>query len=163
MRNQLTNIGSDEENEEAEKPSPEPYLAPYFSTPAYETERDPTRLPLFIPPERSWLTALLDAIGSPSTTPRTKTLWHTQWGNDAEATNPPGHAAYLAYVSRFTAERMPWLIPLFDAAGAIVSVWPGAYLFMVDNYPGAFFTIGELQPYTYLLPWATADEQKRAH
>ncbi len=141
------------------------YAPPCFTTAAFEAERDPARLPLFMPPERRWLAALLDAIGSPvfPDSGRTAALWRTDWGQDGQEGNAPEHDHYLAYVKAFTAQRMPWLLSLLDGARALVAVRPGTYTFLVDNYPGDFMDIPELVPYTYLLPWTTDEERKARH
>jgi hypothetical protein len=143
-------------------PAQNVYVPPCFTTAAFEAERDPTRQPLFLPPEHCWLAALLDAIGSPvyPDSDRKAALWGTEWGQDGKDDNQPEHAAYLAYAKAFTAQRMPWLIPLFDSARAIVMVSPGSYFFGVDNYVGMSFDIPELRPYTHLVPWATDDDKE---
>jgi hypothetical protein len=162
---ELSGILQAAETEEEGLPAIAAYVPPCFTSEAFEAARAPDRLPLFIPAERAWLAALLDAIGSPAfpDAERKWALWGTQWGQDGKKDNPPEHDAYVAYAKAFTAQRMPWLIPLLDGARAIVMVSPGSYFFGVDNYIGSSFDIPELQPYTHMIPWATDEDRKVRH
>ncbi|MBA3773994.1 MAG: hypothetical protein H0X13_16335 [Ramlibacter sp.] len=164
----LTHADLNNPADDAEGDTPsigEHYAQPHFTNAAFEAERDPTRRPMFIPEQWSWLAPLLDAIGSPvfPDSERKTALWGTEWGQDGKEGNAPEHAAYVAYVKAFTSQRMPWLIPLLDGARAIVMVSPGSYFFGVDNYIGHSFDIPELQPYTHLVPWATEDERRKGY
>ena len=137
-----------------------------FTGSAYESLGAPERLPEFIPPDRPWLSALLDAIGSPNPDcQRSEALWSPPWGQDDKPEEvAPEHAVYLSYMRDVVIRgQMPWLLSLLDAARAIVFVSPGACGFVVHTYAGVIFDINELVPHSHLLPWATADEMQAPH
>lgn len=161
----LIGLESLAEADDEAAPSGGSCVLPCFTNPAFEAERDPTKIPMYMPVEGRWLAALLDAIGSPvfPHSSRTASAWHTSWGQDSKEDNPPEHAAYLAYAKAVVRDRMPWLLSLLDGARALVVVEPGTFAFLVDNYQGITFDIPELTPYTYLLPWATDDDRKARH
>jgi hypothetical protein len=164
----LLNAAIQESVDEAEEDHASPgvpFVLPCFTTKEYEAERDLSRQPMFMLPERRWLAALLDAIGSPVFTDaeRKVALWHTLWGQGDKCGNSPEHIAYVAHIKSVLSKRMPWLTYLLDGARAIVGVSPGTFTFVVENYQGVTFDVPELIPYTHLVPWATAEDRKRVN
>jgi len=166
MRNSVVLIPLPEAKESS-KPTDWPAPLHCFTSAAFEAARKPGAIPEFIPRERMWLAALLDAIGAPVLPDSPEiALWGSPWGQDPweHDGNIPAsaeHVAYVACMKAMAAQSMPWLDHMLNAARALVSVAPGSFSFLVGCHGKLFFNIEELVPYTYLLPWVTADEQER--
>lgn len=118
-----------------------------------------------VPQERPWLAPLLEAINDPgiAASPRKVGAVITHWGGMPEQQDLPEHALYLGHMLSVLDARLPWLIPLLDAACALVAIGPGVFTFMVRTRMGQHFDIPELIPFTYLLPWADEAERERMH
>jgi hypothetical protein len=104
-----------------------------------------------------WVGPLFEAIGT-GATPGVK--FATNWGGTSVCPPTPDaakHDEYVRYI-RNTLEACPWLLPMFEAAGATVLVSPGFFCFMVACRPNAAFDIPELRTITYLIPWVEPGE-----
>lgn len=116
-----------------------------------------------LPSERAWLVPLLEAVHDPriaTSAARASTIV-TNWGGMPEQEEQPEHRLYLGYILSVLDARMPWLLPLLDAAGALVAVSPGVFTFMVRTRMGQHIDIPELIPFTHLLPWVSDGERER--
>jgi hypothetical protein len=106
-----------------------------------------------------WVGPLLESIAFGA---KPGVIFATCWGGTSTGIeplrNPERHAAYVAHMERTTLDVCPWLLPLLDAAGATVIAGPGVFVFMVPHRYGTAHDIPQLQPFTYLLPWAEPDE-----
>jgi hypothetical protein len=118
-----------------------------------------------VPQDRAWLAPLLEAINDPSiaASPRKVGSVITHWGGMPGQQDQLEHALYLNCILPAIHTRLPWLLPLLDAACALVAVGPGVFTFMVRTRMGQHFDIPELIPFTYLLPWADEAERERMH
>lgn len=102
-----------------------------------------------------WVGPLLEAIACGATGPA---KFSTTWGPLGPTPDPEKHAAYVKAMRASLEQRAGWLLPLLDAAGAVVVVSPGVLCFMVSHLGAAAFDIPQLVPMTRLTPWVESSE-----
>lgn len=102
-----------------------------------------------------WLGPLLEAVACGATGPA---KFATSWGPLGPTPDPEKHAAYVAAMKALLEQTGGWLLPLLDAAGAVVIVSPGVLCFMVSHLGAAAFDIPQLLPLTRLTPWVGIGE-----
>ena len=123
------------------------------------------KFPVLLPQERAWLGPLMEAVCDPdiaaSQTKIARML--TIWGGMPDQQDKPEHLLYVGHICTMVQARMPWLLPLLDAACAIVLASPGCFSFLVRTRLGEPIEISELIPYTHLLPWTEDSEREAPH
>lgn len=102
-----------------------------------------------------WVGPLLEAVACGATGPA---RFSTTWGPLGPTPDPEKHAAYVAALRANLEQTGGWLLPLLDAAGAVVVVSPGVLCFMVSHLGAAAFDIPQLLPLTRLTPWVEPGE-----
>ncbi len=127
------------------------------------TASDVRSVSINLPAHRTWLAPLLESVNTQAieASPVKVGAMVTIWGGVAGQEDQPEHAPYVAHMCRVVSEQLPWLLPLLDAACALIAVSPGSFTFMVRSRMGETFDVPELVPFTHLLPWATAEDLER--
>lgn len=133
-----------------------------ITAPAVSQASSGEQVSVLVPQERAWLAPLLEAVNDPgiAASASKASTFITNWGGMPDADEQPEHRLYLGYIRSVLDGRMPWLLPLLDAASALVAVGPGVFTFMVRTRMGQHFDVPELVPFTHLLPWAVDGERK---
>ncbi|WP_326538498.1 hypothetical protein [Pseudorhodoferax sp.] len=134
-----------------------------ITAPAGSQPSSGEQVSVLVPQERAWLAPLLEAVNDPGIAASTGKVARiiTNWGGMPEQEEQPEHRLYMGYVLSVLDARMPWLLPLLDAACALVAVSPGVFTFMVRTRMGQHFDVPELIPFTHLLPWVSDGERER--
>lgn len=102
--------------------------------------------------ERPWLAPLVESVigrGSEATASQV----YTDWSETGSTPDAEKDAAYQACVREAISKVHPSLWRLFEHSAATVGFGPGHFMFLVPTRPGAVFTVSELVPYTYLVPF----------
>jgi hypothetical protein len=106
-----------------------------------------------------WAGPLLESV---ALRPTSGAVFVTCWGGTSTGIepfpDPQKHSAYVAHMEQTIREACPWLLPLFECAGATVIVGPGVFCFMVPHNYGVAHEVPQIQPFTYLLPWVDPTE-----
>lgn len=116
----------------------------------------------------SWLGPLLEAalLCPPELRKPAEIL--TTWCGDrtpvgsAEDADPEKHAAYVEHMRDVINEACPFLLPLLDAAGALLLVSPGLACYTVRTRLGVPIDIPALVPFTHLTPFPP-EEGEQVH
>lgn len=81
----------------------------------------------------------------------------TQW-NVKEFVNPPmtdeqKHSAFDQYVRVIANSRFPWLMPLLEAADALILAQPGSFVFVLPGSQDTWHEIPEMSASITMVPW----------